>query len=101
MTILGKCRTLYLNNRALDLLIGDPVKSALLYAVVISIVLMALVVCWREPDSSNATVEVASGKNPNASVRGTVTYRERLTLSSGASLETRTETPILPKSSFF
>ena len=62
------------------------VKSALLYAVVISIVLMALVVCWREPDSSNATVEVASGKNPNASVRGTVTYRERLTLSSGASL---------------
>ena len=62
------------------------VKSALLYAVVISIVLMALVVCWSEPDSSNATVEVASGKNPNASVRGTVTYRERLALSSGASL---------------
>ena len=62
------------------------VKSALLYAVAISIVLMALVACWSEPDSSNATVEVASGKNPNASVRGTIIYRERLALSSGASL---------------
>ena len=29
------------------------VKSALLYAVVISLVLMALVACWSEPDSSN------------------------------------------------
>ena len=50
------------------------------------IVLIASVVCGGEPDSSNATVEVVSGQNPNALVSGTVTYRERLALSSGASL---------------
>ena len=60
--------------------------SALLYAVGILIVLIASVVCGGEPDSSNATVEVASGRNPNASVSGTVAYRERLALSSGASV---------------
>ena len=59
---------------------------ALLYAVGILIVLIASVVCGGEPGSSNATVEVASGRNPNASVSGSVTYRERLALSSGANL---------------
>ena len=62
------------------------VKSALLYAAGISIVLIASVACGSEHDSSTATVEVPSGRNPNASVSGTVTYRERLALSPGARL---------------
>ena len=51
-----------------------------------SIVLIASVACGSEHDSSTATVEVPSGRNPNASVSGTVTYRERLALSPGARL---------------
>ena len=62
------------------------VKSALLYAAGISIVLIASVACGSEHDSSTATVELPSGRNPNASVSGTVTYRERLALSPGARL---------------
>ena len=62
------------------------VKSALLYAAGISMVLIASVACGSEHDSSTATVEVPSGRNPNASVSGAVTYRERLALSPGARL---------------
>ena len=62
------------------------VKSALLYAAGISMVLIASFACGSEHDSSTATVEVPSGRNPNASVSGAVTYRERLALSPGARL---------------
>ena len=39
---------------------------------------------WSRPP--NATLDVASGRAPNASVTGTVTYRERLALTEGATL---------------
>ena len=37
--------------------------------------------CQGGSTPGNATVEVASGRTPNASVTGSVTYRERLPLS--------------------
>ena len=42
--------------------------------------------CQGGSGPANATVEVASGRTPNASVSGTVTYRERLSLSPEATL---------------
>ena len=62
------------------------VKNALLAAIGTSVVLVALAACGVDPGPTNATVEVPSGRNPNASVSGTVTYRERLALSPGAEL---------------
>ena len=49
--------------------------------------LVALAACQADSGSSNATTTVASGKSANASVSGTVTYRERLALTPGARLE--------------
>ena len=42
--------------------------------------------CQGGSTPGNATLEVVSGRTPNASVTGTVTYRERLALTEGASL---------------
>ena len=42
--------------------------------------------CQGGSTPGNATVEVASGRTPNASVTGSVTYRERLPLSPEATL---------------
>ena len=50
------------------------------------IALLASAACRSEVDPANSTLEVTSGKDANASVSGTVTYRERLALSDGASL---------------
>ena len=50
------------------------------------IVLVAVAACRSEPDPSNVTLEVASGRDPNASVSGTVSYRERIALTDGATL---------------
>ena len=61
-------------------------KNALLAAIGISIVLVTLSACGSDPTPANATAEVPSGRSPNASVSGTVTYRERLALSPGARL---------------
>ena len=62
------------------------VARTLLSAMGIPIVLSTLVACGSERSPSNATVEVPSGRSPNASVSGSVTYRERLALSQGAKL---------------
>ena len=62
------------------------IKSALFLAIGVSLVLLALAACQGASESSNVTSEVPSGKTPNASVSGTITYRERLTLSPGASV---------------
>ena len=64
----------------------SKIKNALMSVVGVSIVLLALAACGDDLGSASATVEVPSGKSPNASVSGTVTYRERLALSSGAKL---------------
>ena len=58
--------------------------TSLLSAMGIWIVLLAA--CLREPGPSNVTLEVPSGRNANASVSGTVAYRERLALTPGATL---------------
>ena len=50
------------------------------------IVLLAAVACQDEPGASRGTLEVPSGREPNASVSGTVTYRERLALTEDAKL---------------
>ncbi len=60
-------------------------KATLLSAIGICIVLLAAA-CQGEQSPSNATVEVPSGRNPNASVSGTVAYRERLALTPTATL---------------
>ena len=62
------------------------IKVALFLATGVGLVLLAIAACQGGSDSSNATWEVPSGKTPNASINGTVTYRERLTLSPSASL---------------
>ncbi len=49
------------------------VKAALLTVIGIWTVPMAAAACQSESGPSNATLEVASGRNPNASVSGTVT----------------------------
>ena len=60
------------------------VKTALISLAGIWTVLLAAAACQNEPGSSNLTLEVPSGREPNASVSGTVTYRERLALTADA-----------------
>ena len=62
------------------------VKTALLYMFGGWLGLMAVVGCQAEPEPANATLEIPSGRDPDASVSGTVTYRERLALTPGATL---------------
>ena len=62
------------------------VRTALLAAIGVAIVLLSGAACDGGAQPDNATLEVSSGKSPNASVRGTVTYRERLALTPGAKL---------------
>ncbi len=62
------------------------VKKTLIAAMAISVVLVTLAACGSNTRPANVTVEVPSGRNPNVSVSGTVTYGERLALSPGAKL---------------
>ncbi len=61
-------------------------KTALVFGIGIWIVLLMASACRSGLGPPNATLEVPSGRNSNASVSGTVTYRERLALTPGASL---------------
>ena len=60
-------------------------KTALLSFLSVSTILLAAA-CQGDPTPSNATWEAPSGRDPNASVTGSVTYRERLALTPGAAL---------------
>ncbi len=62
-------------------------KPPLLVTVGVWAVLLAATACVGGPSPSNSTLEVPSGRNPNASVSGAVTYRERLSLTPGATLQ--------------
>ena len=62
------------------------VKTALIWLAGIWTVLLVFAACQREPGPSSATLEVPSGREPNASVSGAVTYRERLALTAEAML---------------
>ena len=61
-------------------------KTALLYVLGAWLALMAVVGCQSDAVPANATLEIPSGREPDASVSGTVTYRERLALTPGATL---------------
>ncbi len=61
------------------------VKTALLSLIGVWAVLTAAA-CQGEPASSTIISQVGSGRTPNASVSGSVTYRERLALTPGATL---------------
>ena len=60
-------------------------KTALLSFLSVSTILLAAA-CQGDPTPSNATWEAPSGRDPNASVTGSVSYRERLALTPGAAL---------------
>ncbi len=64
---------------------NSPINIAIIFAASVLAVLLS-VACQGGPASSNATLEVPSGRSPNASVKGSVTYRERLALTPGATL---------------
>ena len=61
-------------------------KTALISLAGIWTVLLVFAACQNQPGPSNATLEVPSGLEPNASVSGTVAYRERLALTADAVL---------------
>ena len=77
-------------QRNLILFIESPImlkfKTAPLAAVGVLTVLLAIIACQSGPGPTNATLEAPSGRSPNASVSGSVTYRERLALTPGATL---------------
>ena len=60
-------------------------KTALLSFLTVSTILLAAA-CQSDPTPSNATWEAPSERDPNSSVTGSVSYRERLALTPGATL---------------
>ena len=61
-------------------------KAALLSLLSVWTIVLAAAACESETRPSNTTWEASSGRNPDASVSGSVTYRERLALTPGATL---------------
>ena len=61
-------------------------KHILMAAIGGSALLLASAACGNDSTPTNATLEITSGRSPNAAVSGTVTYRERLALSPDAKL---------------
>ena len=51
-----------------------------------AIFIAALAACQGGPTPDQSKLEITSGRSPDASVSGTVDYRERLELSEGATL---------------
>ena len=62
------------------------VSTVLLTVLGAGIFLLAAGACHRPSQLASVTVEIPSGRLPNASVSGTVTYRERLALTPAATL---------------
>ena len=62
------------------------IKNALLAVIGASVLLLVPVACGDGLQPVSSTQEVTSGRSPDASVTGTVTYRERLALSPEAKL---------------
>ena len=61
-------------------------KNSMLLGISIIVLLVLTVACQTAPGPSDGTLEIPSGREPNAAVRGTVTYRERIALTPGARL---------------
>ena len=64
---------------------NSPIKITLIFTASILAMLLSAA-CQGNPRPANATLEVPLGLSTNASVKGTVTYRERLALTPGATL---------------
>ena len=62
------------------------IKTVLLSAIGVSVLLLSFAACGGDAGPSNSKLEVTSGKDTNASVTGSVTYRERIALTEGAIL---------------
>ena len=62
------------------------VRTAIALALAACMLLLAAAACRSEPAPANATTEIPSGRQPNAAVSGSVTYRERLALTPDATL---------------
>ena len=66
---------------------GFRFRKALVAVTALLAGVMAVVACQGDAVAPNATTAVTSGRSPDASVSGTVTYRERLALTPEARLE--------------
>ena len=62
-------------------------RTCLLFAICALVVVLAVIACQGDTEPSSSKTEVTSGRRPNASVSGSVTYRERIALTPGATLE--------------
>ena len=62
------------------------IKTVLFSTIGVSVLLLAFAACGGDAGPSYSKLEVTSGKDPNASVSGSVTYRERIALTEGATL---------------
>ena len=62
------------------------IRTLVPLAMSICLALLTANACQTESEPSNSTLEVTSGRDPNAYVSGSVTYRERLALTPDATL---------------
>ena len=70
----------------MKLFMSTSIVRLLIPGFSIAALLMAGVACQAAPGPSDAMLEIPSRREPNAAVSGTVTYRERIALTPGASL---------------
>ena len=63
----------------------DLTRNLSTFFTIVALLILAAA-CSIAPGPSDATLEIPSGREPNAAVSGTVTYRERIALTPGASL---------------
>ena len=61
-------------------------KNTLLLGISVLVFLVLVIACATGPEAADETLEIPSGREPNAAVSGSVTYRERIALTPGASL---------------
>lgn len=74
-------------NRVTTEVASLKTKVKAFFLSIVGVCLALLVIaCQTESAPSNARLEVPSGREPNASVSGSVTFREQLTLTQGATL---------------
>ena len=64
---------------------SNPNRILLLGIDILALLIMA-VGCQTAPRSQDGTLEIPSGREPDAAVSGTVAYRERIALTPGARL---------------
>ena len=61
-------------------------KNTLLLGISVLVFLVLVIACATGPEAADETLEISSGREPKAAVSGSVTYRERIALTPGASL---------------